>query len=41
MSLLVLDGETRRFLRVTGIRVVAVEVAVLAAIWLFQSWFGN
>jgi hypothetical protein len=38
---LVLDDEARRFLKRTGVRVVAIEVVVLAAIWLFQSWFGR
>jgi hypothetical protein len=37
----VLNAEALRFLKGTGVRVVLLEVAVLAAIWTFQSWFGR
>ncbi len=37
----VLDEEARGFLRRTGALVIAIEVAVVAAIWVFQWWFGR
>jgi hypothetical protein len=37
----VLDDEARGFLRGTGVLVIAIEVAVVAAIWAFQWWFGR
>jgi hypothetical protein len=37
----VLDDEARQFLKGTGVRVILFEVAVLAAVWFFQSWFGR
>ena len=37
----VLDDEARRFLKGTGVRVVLIEVVVVAAIWFFQYWFGR
>jgi hypothetical protein len=38
---LVLDEEARRFLRKTGVTVVSIEVVVLLAVWVFQTWFGR
>ena len=37
----VLDDEARRFLKRTGVLVVAIEVIVLAAVLAFQIWFGR
>ena len=37
----VLDADARRFLRRTGVAVVLVEAVVLAAVWLFQHYFGR
>lgn len=37
----VLDDDARRFLRGTGVRVILIEVVVLAAVWAFQTWFGR
>lgn len=36
-----LDDEARRFLRRTGAVIIALEAAVLSAIWVFQTWFGR
>lgn len=38
---IVLTAEARRFLKRTGVVVVAIEGAVLFAIWLFQIWLGR
>ncbi len=40
-SPVVLDAEARRFLKGTGVRVILIEVAVVAAVWAFQAWFGR
>ena len=37
---LVLDAEARGFLRNTGLVVLAIEAAVLVAIWLVQQYFS-
>ncbi len=37
----VLTAEARQFLKRTGVVVIAIEVAVLFAIWLFQIWLGR
>jgi len=37
----VLDGEARRFLRRTGVLVVAIEAAVLLGILIFQRYFTH
>jgi hypothetical protein len=39
--IVVLDGEARRFLRRTGVLVVAVEAAVLLGILAFQLYFTH
>lgn len=40
-SSIVLTDEARRFLKKTGVVVVALEAVVLVAIWLFQTWLGR
>jgi len=37
----ILDAEARRFLSRTGVRVILIEVVVLAAVWLFQVYYGR
>jgi hypothetical protein len=41
VTAVILDDDARRFLKRTGVVVVALEAAVLAAIWVFQTWFGR
>lgn len=40
-SSVILDDEARRFLKRTGVVIIALEAAVLAAVWVFQTWFGR
>jgi len=37
----IFDAEARRFLSRTGVRVILIEVVVLAAVWLFQAYYGR
>jgi hypothetical protein len=41
ISTIVFTEDAKRFLKRTGVAVIAIEVAVLGAVWLFQAWFGR
>jgi hypothetical protein len=41
ISTIVFTEDAKRFLKRTGVAVIAIEVVVLGAVWFFQAWFGR